>query len=312
MMKWAQAWGTANAQFYTRERAEDHFTTAPNVSTATAQILAGYAEQLASELETIHLVELGGGNAVLMNQLCQLLDARQIRYQATIVELRPRPANLPENIEWIQGSAPDALPDEVVGLIFAHEFLDDVGMGIAQRINLKSLRHVLVDPLTGNESLGVEISNEEQAWIDQWWPTNQERIEIGLSRDAAWAGIVSHLKAGMAIAIDYAQGTSPVASMMGFRQGVQLRPMPDGSMNLTAHVVIESCAAAVTANQSLITTQQELIDRFFDHEGSRSSAAEQLQGLARKSQWEQARDPSSFGAFAWLIQCVGLSETMSL
>ncbi len=63
------------------------------------------------------------------------------------------------------------------------------------------------------------------------------------------AGIVSD---GLAIAIDYGHvradreaGAWDGGTLAGFRRGRLVPPVPDGSCNITAHVAMDSCAAAV-------------------------------------------------------------------
>ncbi|NEC19081.1 hypothetical protein G3I50_12545, partial [Streptomyces parvus] len=76
-----------------------------------------------------------------------------------------------------------------------------------------------------------------------------ERAEIGRPRDAAWTGAVGCLTAGLAVAVDYAHGRGtrpPFGTLTGFRGGREVRPVPDGSRDLTAHVALDACAAAVT------------------------------------------------------------------
>ena len=83
------------------------------------------------------------------------------------------------------------------------------------------------------------------------------RAEIGSSRDDAWAAITGMLDAGAAVAIDYGHtraervaGTWDGGTLVGYRDGHVVTPVADGSCNLTAHVAIDSVAAAVPRAQS--------------------------------------------------------------
>src|SRR5262249_62244441 len=76
------------------------------------------------------------------------------------------------------------------------------------------------------------------------------RAEVGAPRDAAWADAVRAVTRGLALAVDYghlANGRPAFGSLTGFRDGRQVPPVPDGSCDLTAHVAIDSVAAAGVA-----------------------------------------------------------------
>ncbi|MYS43043.1 hypothetical protein GTY23_17755, partial [Streptomyces sp. SID5998] len=63
----------------------------------------------------------------------------------------------------------------------------------------------------------------------------------------AWAGAVSRLRRGLAVAVDYAHTAAdrpPFGTLTGFRDGRETAPVPDGSCDLTAHVALDACAAA--------------------------------------------------------------------
>lgn len=52
------------------------------------------------------------------------------------------------------------------------------------------------------------------------------------------------------MAVDYAhvrEARPPFGTLTGFRSGREVRPVPDGSCDLTSHVALDACAAAVTA-----------------------------------------------------------------
>ena len=65
------------------------------------------------------------------------------------------------------------------------------------------------------------------------------RAEIGRPRDEAWAAAVGSLERGLAVAVDYAHvrdARPPFGTLTGFREGREVRPVPDGCCDLTAHV----------------------------------------------------------------------------
>ena len=103
-----------------------------------------------------------------------------------------------------------SLPDAIVGIVIAHEYLDNVPVDVAEVAADGIPRLVLVDPTTGVERLGGPISGEDAAWCSRWWPLDGAppgaRAEIGRARDAAWAAVVSRVQRGIAVAIDYDHG----------------------------------------------------------------------------------------------------------
>ncbi|WP_432097105.1 SAM-dependent methyltransferase [Streptomyces sp. bgisy100] len=73
------------------------------------------------------------------------------------------------------------------------------------------------------------------------------RAEIGAPRDEAWARAVACLRHGLAVAVDYAHTREDrplFGTLTGFRDGREVRPVPDGSCDITAHVALDACAAA--------------------------------------------------------------------
>src|SRR5947208_2791006 len=82
------------------------------------------------------------------------------------------------------------------------------------------------------------------------------RAEVGAPRDTAWAGAVRALARGVALAVDYGhlrEDRPAFGTLTGFRNGRQVAPVPDGSCDLTAHVAIDSVAAAPDVPSGLFT-----------------------------------------------------------
>ncbi|MET8679270.1 SAM-dependent methyltransferase [Streptomyces sp. NPDC004647] len=162
------------------------------------------------------------------------------------VERAARPEGLDERIEWLP-SLPE--PGSVTGLVFANEWLDNVPVAVAETDAAGEPREVLV-AADGTERLGDRVNGADADWLDRWWPLGGEpglRAEIGHPRDAAWARAVRSLDRGLAVAVDYAHGCSdrpPFGTLAGFRDGREVRPSPDGSCDITAHVALDACAAA--------------------------------------------------------------------
>jgi SAM-dependent MidA family methyltransferase len=143
-----------------------------------------------------------------------------------------------------------------------------------------------------------------------------DRAEIGLARDLAWVDVVRRLADGVAVAIDYGhlrESRPPYGTLTGFRTGRECEPVPDGSCDLTAHVALDSLAAAVPG--SVITTQREALQAL-GIRGTRPELAlartDPLRYVAELSSAGEAAeltDPSGLGSFGWVWCAAGSAAT---
>ena len=103
---------------------------------------------------------------------------------------------------------------------------------------------------TGTTSIDGEPvgAPEDAAWIATLVAGRRPGIvEIGLTRDEAWAQAVGHLDRGLALAVDYGHflGTRPSSRNPGrFPRRARSRAAPGRHHDLTCHVAIDSAAAA--------------------------------------------------------------------
>ncbi|TDB72592.1 SAM-dependent methyltransferase [Micromonospora sp. KC723] len=247
------------------------------------------------------------------------------RVRPIAVEKAPRPDRLPRRIGWV-----GEIPTGIVGLLVATEWLDNVPLDVAVR-TAGGWRYLLVDPTTGMESLGPPVDSADHDWLHRWWPappaeadgTGPEpvtgaRAEIGTSRDHAWAQAVRHVDRGLALAVDYGHLTAerPLGgSLTGYRDGRQVPPVPDGSCDVTAHVAIDSVAAAgqrVARCAYTLVRQREAL-RALGTGGTRPplglatrDPAGYVRALAAASTAAELTDPAGFGGHWWLRQPVGV------
>ena len=204
------------------------------------------------------VIDVGSGAGGLLKRLAlEGTDARLIG-----IDLRVRPPGLDPGIEWITGDARQVASDlrGIRGVVVAHEFLDDIPCEAVEADEDGRPRRILVDPISRQLLLGELLDDPaDLAWLKEWWPVTRPfmRAEIGSSRDDAWAAITGMLDAGAAVAIDYGHtraervaGTWDGGTLVGYRDGRVVTPVADGSCNLTAHVAIDSVAAAVPRAQS--------------------------------------------------------------
>ncbi|GAA3431491.1 SAM-dependent methyltransferase [Kutzneria kofuensis] len=302
---WHSAWRAAlygPTGFFARgARPADHFRTSPLVGPELAEAVVELLDRVDRALDRpnpLDFVDVGAGGGELAAQVHALSGRFGGRLRVRAVELA-RPA-LPAGVEWSS-----ELPDQVTGLVIAHEWLDSLPCRVVQVHGSRVVEvHVSAD---GTESLGDPVSSE---WLDAWWPLSAEgqRAEIGSGRDAAWADLVARVAAGAALAVDYGHfaGARPFAgSLTGYRSGRQVAPVPDGSCDITAHVAFDAVAAA--AGPCELLTQREALAALgtsVEPPAAGLAARDPLGWLAasaRAGRVAELRDPAGLGGFHWLL-----------
>ena len=298
-ISWESAWFHANEVFYRTHQAEREFLTSPHVDAAVAEQLVAILHRYADVEDASHdvcVIDVGAGSGELLLQMSKLLTGRA-RFLG--IDRRKRPDHLPADIEWRQiDVSPETgqvtgFDGELPGILIAHEFLDDIPCPVVELDDQLVPRLVLVDPHSGQEIIGPACSNdvEASAWLDRWWPATQPmaRREIGVPRDRMWQRLRRCLRSGVAVAIDYAHGLNErqrglwdAGTVKGFADGRPRRPLPDGSVNITAHVALDSCSSS--SGQLL----------------SQSSVL----GSSTLTSW-----PGALGSYTWLIDPVDNTPT---
>ena len=152
---------------------------------------------------------------------------------------------------WLRAPGGPTLPGELSDLddvlVLAHEWLDVVPCTVAEVVAPGRLAVVLVDRDTGEETAGPAPTADELAWCAAWWPVGDlpvgARVEVGLARDLAWRDLVSRVRRGTLLAVDYGhtRDDRPLGgTLTAYRSGALVVPVPDGSCDLTAHVAVDS------------------------------------------------------------------------
>jgi SAM-dependent MidA family methyltransferase len=317
MTGWAAAWQRAvygpGGWAHRPEGPAGHFRTSAHVplfATAIAELLRRVDLALGSPDE-VAIVDIGAGRGELLSGVVAAIDGElSARVRAVAVERAARPDRLAPQIEWVAEP-----PRSVVGLVIANEWLDDVPLDVALRHG-GALRQVAVDG-DGHEEPGDRCAEAEIAWAERWWPAG-DRVELGVSRDEAWAVAVARLERGLAVAVDYGhlrEARPPAGTLTGFRDGREVTAVPDGQRNLTAHVAIDAVAAAgeaAGAQASLLLSQREALDRLGltaerpDRALASRDPAGYLGALQRRGSLAELRDPLGLGRFFWLAQGIGV------
>ncbi|MER6421241.1 SAM-dependent methyltransferase [Streptomyces sp. NPDC001137] len=311
--------------FYRRpEGPAGHFRTSvhasPLFAEAVARLLCRVDEALGRP-GTLAFVDMAAGRGELAGGVLAALPAEvAARTRAYAVEIAGRPAGLDDRIEWLGEP-----PQQVTGLLFANEWLDNVPVDVAEVDAEGVARQVLVRQ-DGAERLGAPVGGAEAEWLARWWPLPAEeglRAEIGLPRDEAWATAVSSLDRGLAVAVDYAHildARPPFGTLTGFRAGRETAPVPDGSCDITAHVALDACAAhgsARTPSGARLLPQRDAL-RALGITGARpplalasSEPAAYVRALASAGEAAELTAPGGLGDFGWLLQPVGIPDPLA-
>jgi SAM-dependent MidA family methyltransferase len=306
-----------------------HFRTSANASPLFAGALLRLISQVDDALghpDPFDVVDIGAGRGELLAVLRALLASpsgrgrslpvrgRSLRERVRWVgvEVAPRPDGLPADIEWRRNA-----PDGIVGLLLATEWLDNVPLDLAEVDEVGRLRRVLVDPKSGEESLGGTVDAADTLWLWRWWPPLREpgdRAEVGWPRDGAWADAVASVRRGCALAVDYGhlRTARPVyGTLTGFRGGRQVTPVPDGSCDVTAHVAMDSVAAAAGSPYKILSQRVAL--RALGVDGGRpplelasTDPAGYLRALSAAGAAAELTDPAGLGGQWWLLHGIGI------
>lgn len=310
-MAWA-TWREATARalyadggFYRRTKGgpRDHFRTSVHASPLFATAILTLLRS--TGLRAVVDVGSGGGELLLA------LHAADPSLDLTGVDIATRPPELPPEIGWT-----DDLPHGTDGLLIANEWLDDVPLDVVE-LTADGPRVVEVDS-TGAERLGDAPTPEDLSWLERWWPLQEvgDRAEVGLPRDVAWAAAVRSVRRGLAVAIDYAhfaETRPPRGSLTGYRSGRQVRPVPDGSCDITSFVALDACAAAglaAGADSTLLTTQRSALRSLGvapvrpAHALATTDPAAYLRALTEIGEAAELTAEGGLGDFGWLIQAV--------
>ena len=296
--EWRSAWQRAlygPAGFYRQEQPHDHFRTAVSASVLFAEAVL----TLVRREGVSSVTDLGAGDGRLLAHLRRLAPDLAL----TGVDLRRRPAGLDPSIEW-----QEELPTGLTGLVLANELLDNVPCDVVELDGAGELRMVEVD-LTGAERLGAAAPEELVAWCRRWWPLDApgQRAEIGLTREDRWADVCSRSTEGVCVAIDYghvAQARPALGTLSAYREGRQVRPVPDGSCDVTAHVAVDALAERVggeLVEQRAFLGALGVSGRRPPMELASEDPLGYVRALARSSEAAELVGSPGLGDFRWLL-----------
>jgi SAM-dependent MidA family methyltransferase len=258
------------------------------------------------------VVDIGAGSGRLLEELSTIRPELDL----IGIDLRKRPKGLASQIGWAQdlwdvrygcwtsGEAGAALASQDPVMIICCEWLDDLPCPVATR-QADGWREVIIND-DGEEQAGPRLSSEQLDWADRWWPDG-DRAEIGITRERAWAELVKMIikRGGCALMIDYghtAQYRPVTGSLAAYRDGRALEPVPGSSVNLTAHVAVDSIRAAgeeVGGSTAFCGLQNEVVPELLQSE----SHPDPLVDLDRRSRHSTLSSQYVWGSHWWLLQC---------
>lgn len=285
------------------EGPRDHFRTSVHASPLFARAVLTLAH--AADLRQV--VDVGAGRGELLSALHALDPALRL----VGVEKASRPTDLADDIEWVTD-----LPTDLDALLVANEWLDNLPVDVVEQAP-DGARLVEVDA-TGAERLDGPPSAADAEWLATWWPLTDtgHRAEVGRPRDDAWASAVSALRRGVALAVDYAHTRDdrpPHGSLTGYRHGRLVRPVPDGSCDLTSHVALDACAVAgrrAGATATTVLTQRAALHALGvrgtppDPRTADADPTGYLRALRDAGEAAELTAAGGLGDFTWLVQSV--------
>ncbi|MEW2549672.1 SAM-dependent methyltransferase [Streptomyces sp. NPDC047002] len=296
--------------FYLRSRPAAHFRTSVHASPlfagAVARLLAATAEALGAG--AVDFVDMAAGRGELAAAVAGACGETGPAVRAYAVERAAPPPGLDPRVAWCPRP-----PSGATGLLFANEWLDNVPVDVAEVGEDGVPRYVRVRQ-DGAEEPGDPVTGEDAAWLARWWPLAGAepgtRAEIGGPRDAAWREAAGSLARGLAVAVDYGHTRAarpPFGTLTGFREGREVRPVPDGSCDLTAHVALDSLAPRA------VRVPQRTALRALGVTGARpplalagTDPAGYVRALARAGEAAELTADGGLGGFTWVLQPVGL------
>lgn len=326
---WAEMWeraATGPAGYWRAHGVAEGFRTAPATG---PQVAAAVAALLDEHPRITRVVELGAGDGELLTALarsspglsCLGVDLRLAPTRVAgagvdgpgigwVVDRWRDAGTGSPGSGWEQGRVPALFgPAAPPTLLIAHEWLDELPVTV---LDPDGWRRVGVGP-TGTELLLEPAAPDELAWAERWWPTpgrsaaGSRRVEVGASRDRAWADAIRLLSrcGGVALAVDYghSRDTRPAdGSLRAYAGGHRVAAVPDGRRNLTCDVAVDAVRAAGEAAGA--TTLADLSQREALHRWAGPDALPQrpLARLAARSAAAALTAPTGFGRYRWLLQ----------
>jgi SAM-dependent MidA family methyltransferase len=118
---------------------------------------------------------------------------------------------------------------------------------------------------------------------------------------------VARVDSGLLVAVDYGhtRGERPSGgTLTAYHRGVQGEPVPDGTMDLTAHVAVDSLDGDVAGRQRDVLRALGVLGQTPPLSLATSDALGYLRALERASGEAGLIRPGGFGDFWWVVKRV--------
>lgn len=303
----------------------EHFSTSAQGIPGGTALLARAVLLLAQQHGLRRIVDFACGRGELAAQIALLAP----NVTVVAVDIVDRPDGLPDSVEWVRSDGAEAVPasldrhdfsdhhpgdhhssdrDTPGTLVLAHEWLDVVPCPVLIHDG-EQLRVVEVDE-HGAERWGAAVDPADLDWCQAYWPgwdSPHARIEVGRTRDAAYARLRATISHGLLVTVDYGhlRDARPLAgTLIGYRDGAPCVPLPDARTDITAHVAMDSLGA------QQVLRQREL----FEHLGLRPTKPDvrlaavdppaYLRALVAVGGYSTLTSPGGLGDFWWSLDVV--------
>ncbi|MGB7450464.1 MAG: SAM-dependent methyltransferase [Ornithinimicrobium sp.] len=310
---WPQAWHRAlygPRGFYRRaEGPAGHFSTSvagiPQASTVMARAIVALARRTGRSV----VVDLGAGRGSLIQQVRRIDPG----LRCVGVDVVAAPPETPAEVEWWVSEGGALLPRELDGLsdvlVVAHEWLDVVPATVARQDPAGTWRAGSVDTRTGEQTWEAPVADEERAWLERWTDPGTDIAEVGLTRERAVADLRGRLRRSTVLLVDYGHlrhERPPQGTLVGYRHGEVLPPVPDGSMDLTAHVAVDALWASLGAGALMRARQREALAELLetpriDQQLAHTLPSTYLHQLAEQQARRELSRDGGLGDFWWVL-----------
>ncbi|MBO1753692.1 SAM-dependent methyltransferase [Allobranchiibius sp. CTAmp26] len=309
---WEQAWQGAlygEHGFYRSPGGPAaHFATSAQGIPGGGALLATAVVALARQHGARHIVDFACGRGELITQI----RAAAPDLELTAVDIVDRPVGIPQDVAWITGTGGTAVPPSLHGLsdalVLAHEWLDVVPCPVLQHDG-RRLRVVEVDE-DGTERLGASATRADRRWCEDNWPgwdVAHARVEVGLTRDAAYAELRRSVRSGVLVTTDYGHLRSArpgAGTLMGYRDGQARPPLPDGGTDITAHVAMDTLGAPRLVRQRDLFAELGIRPDAADDALARTNPPAYLRSLALRGAYSALTARGGLGGFWWSLDPV--------